>query len=404
MDLRYGEEYERFRAELREFLSGWPLTGEEALLSRAEQERIFRQRGIQRGYVYRSFPVEYGGSGQPHDPLKDRIIMEEYLRAAAPGNRLDQGAGLLAPTLLEFGTEEQKRRYLPATLAGTLRWCQGYSEPNAGSDLASLQATATLEGDHFVLRGQKIWTSAAKEAHMMFGLFRTEPDAPKHAGISYLLVDMTVPGIEVRPLKQMTGTLEFNEVFFDGARTPAANIIGRRGEGWAVSRATLKHERNLIGNPKLLTQQFDLLVEQARRTRRNGRPAIEDPGVRDRLAELEGYVRAVETCNLRMLSATLRGEELSVMLPMMMIKLYSTDVMQKVARAAYDLVGGDGLLEPDPREESYYDVTGTQSGAIYNYLFSIGPSIAGGASNIQRNIIGERGLGLPRDLRRSDAR
>jgi alkylation response protein AidB-like acyl-CoA dehydrogenase len=159
------------------------------------------------------------------------------------------------------------------------------------------------------------------------------------------------------------------------------------------------HERNLIGNPKLLSQQFELLVEQARRTRRGGRPALEDPGVRDRLAEIEGYVRAVETCNLRMLSATIRGEALEAMLPMLMIKLYSTDVMQRVARAAYDLVGGDGLLEPDEREQSVYDTSGTTSGAIYNYLFSLGPAIAGGASNIQRNIIGERGLGLPRDPR-----
>ena len=401
MDLRYGESYDAFRAELRAFLAGWPLTGAEAALSRAEQEQIFRRRGIERGYVYRSIPALYGGSGQPHDALKDRIIQEEYARTGAPGNRLDQGAGMLAPTLLQFGTEAQKRRFVPPTLAGTLRWCQGYSEPNAGSDLASLQATATLEGDAWVLRGQKIWTSNAREADMMFGLFRTEPGAAKHAGISYLLVDMKAPGIDVRPLKQMTGSMEFNEVFFDGARTPAENIVGRRGEGWAVSRATLVHERNLIGNPKLLTQQFDQLVARARTTLRGGRPAIEDSAVRDRLAEIEGYVRAVETCNLRMLSASVRGEELEVMLPMMMIKLYSTDVMQRVARAAYDLVGGDGLLEPDFREESVYDTTGTPSGAIYNYLFSLGPSIAGGASNIQRNIIGERGLGLPRDPKRT---
>jgi alkylation response protein AidB-like acyl-CoA dehydrogenase len=399
MDLRYGEEYEAFRAELREFLTGWPLTGAEVALPRAEQEQRFRQRGIARGYVYRGFPVEYGGSGQPHDVLKDRIIQEEYARTGAPGNRMDQGAGLLAPTLLEFGSEAQKRHFIPPTLAGSMRWCQGYSEPNAGSDLASLQATATLEGDVFVLRGQKIWTSNAREADMMFGLFRTEQDAPKHAGISYLLVDMHGPGIDVRPLRQMTGSMEFNEVFFDGARTPVENLVGRRGEGWGVSRATLKHERNLIGNPKLLSAQFEQLVERARRALRNGRPAIEEPGVRDRLAELEGYVRAVETCNLRMLSASVRGEELKAMLPMMMIKLYSTDVMQRVARAAYDLVGGDGLLEPDPREESVYDLTGTTSGAIYNYMFSLGPAIAGGASNIQRNIIGERGLGLPRDRR-----
>ena len=400
MDLRYGEAYDAFRAELRAFLAGWPLAGPEAALPQASQERIFRRRGIESGYVYRSFPKEYGGSGQPHDALKDRIIQEEYARSGAPGNRLDQGAGMLAPTLLQFGTEEQKLRFVPPTLAGTLRWCQGYSEPNAGSDLASLQATATLEGDSWVLRGQKIWTSNAREADMMFGLFRTEPGAPKHAGISYLLVDMKAPGIDVRPLKQLTGSMEFNEVFFDGARTPAGNIVGRRGEGWAVSRATLVHERNMIGNPKLLSEQWEQLLLRARTARRGGRAAIEDPGVRQRLAEIEGYVRAVETCNLRMLSATVRGEELEVMLPMMMIKLYSTDVMQRVARASYDLVGGEGLLEPDFREESIYDTTGTPSGATYNYLFSLGPAIAGGASNIQRNIIGERGLGLPRDQRR----
>jgi alkylation response protein AidB-like acyl-CoA dehydrogenase len=400
MDLRYGEAYDAFRAELREFLAGWPLRGPEAALPQASQEQIFRQRGIERGYVYRNIPREYGGAGQPVDALKDRIIQEEYARSGAPGNRLDQGAGMLAPTLLQFGTEEQKRRFIPPTLAGTLRWCQGYSEPNAGSDLASLQATATLEGDSWVLRGQKIWTSNAREADMMFGLFRTEPGAPKHAGISYLLVDMKVPGIDVRPLKQLTGSMEFNEVFFDGARTPAENIVGRRGEGWAVSRATLVHERNLIGNPKLLSEQWEQLLQRARTARRGGRPAIEDPGVRQRLAEIEGYVRAVETCNLRMLSASVRGEELEVMLPMLMIKLYSTDVMQRVACASYDLVGGEGLLEPDFREESVYDTTATTSGAIYNYLFSLGPAIAGGASNIQRNIIGERGLGLPRDLRR----
>ena len=399
MDLRYPAEYEAFRAEVRAFLAGWPLSGAEAALAPDEQALLFRQRGIERGYVYRGIPREYGGSGQPHDALKDRIILEEYARTGAPGNRIDQGTGMLAPTLLQFGTEAQKRRFIPPTLTGEMRWCQGYSEPNAGSDLASLQATATLEGDAWVLRGQKIWTSNAREADMMFGLFRTEPGAPKHAGISYLLVDMKAQGIDVRPLKQMTGSMEFNEVFFDGARTPAENIVGRRGEGWAVSRATLVHERNLIGNPKFLAQQFEQLVQRARSVRRGGRPAIEDPGVRDRLAEIEGYVRAVETCNLRMLSASVRGEEHQAMLPMLMIKLYSTDVMQRVACAAYDLIGGDGLLEPDFREESVYDTTGTTSGAVYNYLFTIGPAIAGGASNIQRNIIGERGLGLPRDRR-----
>ena len=399
MDLRYGDEYEAFRAELREFLTGWPLTGDEARLPLEEQEQIFRKRGIERGYVYRDFPAEYGGSGQPHDALKDRVIQEEYARTGAPGNKLDQGPGLFAPTLMEFGTEEQKRHFIPPTLEGSMRWCQGYSEPGSGSDLASLKTTAVVDGDDFVINGQKIWTSNAMHADYMFGLFRTDPEAGKHAGISYLIIDMKTPGVTVRPLRQLTGGTEFNEVFFDDARTPVTNIIGERGQGWAVSRATLKHERNLIGSPRLMGAQFDGLIERAKTIQRGGRPAIEDPAVRARIAEIHGYVRAAETTNLRMLSATVRGEELKAMLPMMMIKLYSTDVMQMIAKASYDLLGADGLLAPHEERDDVYSTSGTDSGAVHNYFFSLGPAIAGGASNIQRNIIGERGLGLPRDPR-----
>ncbi len=399
MDLSYGDRYEALRAELRDFLSGWPLTGAEAELPRAERERLFRKRGIEAGYVYRTIPAEYGGAGRESDPLLDRIIQEEYLRSGAPGNRLNQGPGLLVPTLLEFGTEEQKRRFIPPTLAGEMEWCQGYSEPGAGSDLASLQTTARLEGDEWVINGQKIWTSNAGEADYMFGLFRTEPEASKHAGISYLLIPMDQPGIDVRPLKQMTGSMEFNEVFFDDARAPAENVLGQRGEGWRISRATLVHERNLIGNPRLMTGQFEVLLQVARRVERDGRPAIESPAVRDRIAELEGYVRACETTNLRVLSASARGEELQVMLPMMMIKLFSTEVMKRIASLAYELLGSDGLLEPWAENDSIYDTSAEIRGVVHNFMYSLGPAIAGGASNIQRNIIGERGLGLPRDLR-----
>jgi alkylation response protein AidB-like acyl-CoA dehydrogenase len=399
MDLSYGERYEAFRAEVRAFLAGWPVSGDDARLPPAEQTRVFRKRGIERGYVYRDYPVEYGGSGQPHDALADRVLQEEYARSGAPGNQLDQGPGMLVPTLLEFGTEAQKRRFIPPTLEGRLRWCQGYSEPGSGSDLASLQTTAVRDGDDFVIHGQKIWTSNARHADWMFGLFRTDPNASRHAGISYLLVDMRAPGITVRPLRQITGGSEFNEVFFDGARTSSDNVVGGLGQGWAVSRATLRHERNLIGSPKLMGEQFELLLARARSTRRGGRPAIEDPAVRDRIAEIHGYVRAAETANLRMLSASVRGEEMKAFLPMLMIKLYSTDVMQRIAAAAWDLLGGDGLVEPAEPRDDIYSTTGTTSGAVHNFLFSLGPAIAGGASNIQRNIIGERGLGLPRDPR-----
>ena len=399
MDLKYSGEYEAFREAVREFLKGWPLRGEEARLPVAEQEALFRSRAIDAGFVYRDIPREYGGAGQEPNALKDAIVREEFYAAGAPGNLSTQGAGMLAPTLLEFGTEAQKRRFVPPALTGEERWCQGYSEPGSGSDLASLQCSARLDGGEWGINGQKIWTSNAREAHFMFGLFRTEPDAPKHAGISYLLVDMKSPGIEVRPLKEMTGGMDFNEVFFDDVRIPAENIVGKRGEGWAVSRATLVHERNLIGNPNMLRETFDDLVALARRSRRGGRPALEDPHVRQRIAEIEGFVRTAETSNMRQFTASVRGEPLKAMRAMMMNKLYTTDTVQMIQRAAYDLLEADGMLAPTAEDVASWKRSTTRTGWVEAYIFSLGPAIAGGASNIQLNIIGERGYGLPRDVR-----
>ncbi len=397
MDLEYSEAYRAYRDEVRRFLAGWPLTGDEAKLPRDEQEAIFRQRGVEAGFVYRTIPKAFGGAGQEPDELKDQIVVEEFHKADAPGDLRSQGAGLLAPTLLEFGTEEQKRRFVPKALSGEESWCQGYSEPGSGSDLASLSCTGREDGEDFVLNGQKIWTSNADEADWMFGLFRTEPDQSKHGGISYLLVDMRTPGIDVRPLTTLTGGLEFNEVFFDDVRVPMANLVGRRGEGWAVSRATLIHERNLIGNPNMLRDTWNDLVELARRTDRGGRPAIEDPHVRQRLVEIEGYVRAQKTSTMLQFTAQLRGEMLEVMRPMMMNKLYSTDTTQRIVECAYDLLGADGLLAPGDEDIAGWLRNTTATGWVEAYLFSLGPAIAGGASNIQLNIIGERGYGLPRD-------
>ncbi|MBK7947438.1 MAG: acyl-CoA dehydrogenase family protein [Deltaproteobacteria bacterium] len=400
MDLTYSTAHEAFRARVKTFLEGWPLKGAEAERPLAEQEAIFRNRGIEAGFVYRHVPKRYGGSEQPRDAIEDQIIQEEFYRAGAPRDLTSQGAGMLVPTLLEFGTEAQKARYIPPALRGEESWCQGYSEPGSGSDLASLQCQARLEGDEWVLKGQKIWTSGAQRAHMMFGLFRTEPNAKKHEGISYLLVPMNTKGIEVRPLREMTGGYEFNEVFFDDARIPADHIVAARGQGWQVSRATLVHERNLIGNPFMMREAFQDLVELARSRRRNGRPAIEDPSVRQRLAEIEGYVRASETSNLRQFSAAQRGEMAKVMRPVLMNKVFSTDTMQRIARCAYDLIGGDGVLAPQEEELHGWGRRSTPSGWVLQYIFSMGPAIAGGATNIQLNIIGERGYGLPRDLHR----
>jgi alkylation response protein AidB-like acyl-CoA dehydrogenase len=401
MNLEYALEHETFRESVLTFLEGWPLEGAEADLSLEEREAIFRKRGIAAGLVYRGVPTKYGGSEQAHDAIKDQIIREEFYRAGAPRDLTTQGAALLAPTLLEFGTEAQRERYVQRALTGEENWCQGYSEPGSGSDLASLQCQGRLEGDEWVLNGQKIWTSGAQRADMMFGLFRTEPEAKKHAGISYLLVPMDAPGIDVRPLREMSGGYEFNEVFLTDVRIPAENIIGVRGQGWQISRATLVHERNLIGNPFMIREAFDDLVELARSRDRNGRPAIEDADIRQRLAEIEGYVRASETSNMMQFTAANRGETHKVMRPMMMNKVLSTDTTQRIMKCAFDLLGSDGLLAPLEEELGTWRRTTTATGWVMQYMFSMGPAIAGGATNIQLNIIGERGYGLPRDLRQT---
>ncbi len=400
MDLRLGAKYETFRTEVREFLAAnWPLRGAEAELPAGQQEKRLRERALARGYVYRHFPRVYGGSEQPADALEDMILDQEFAAVGAARDIRGIGPAMLAPTLLDCGNEAQRTRFIPPTLRGDMRWCQGYSEPGAGSDLASLASRAVLEGDSWLINGHKIWTSDAVGADYMFGLFRTEPDAPKHAGISYLLIDMRSAGIEVRPLRQMTGGAEFNEVFFSDVRIPADSIVGRRGEGWKVSRSTLKHERNLIGDPRFLRNAFEAVVELARRTPRNGRPALEDAHVRQRLAEIEGYVASQEYSIQRQLSAALRGAEAAVLLPGLMNKLYSTDTSQRITRLAFDLLGADGLTAPLPDEYGMGSRVRTPGGWVAQYMFAIANSIAGGASNIQRNIIGERGLGLPRDQR-----
>jgi len=400
MDLRYGERYESFREQVREFLrEQWPLRGAEGERPLDARERLFRERALARGYLYRHFPRVYGGSEQPADALEDSILDQEFRAAGAPRDIRGIGPAMLAPTLLDCGNEAQRLRFIPPTLRGDLRWCQGYSEPGAGSDLASLSSRAVLDGDSWIVNGHKIWTSDAQHADCMFGLFRTEPDAGKHEGISYLLIDMRTPGILVRPLRQMSGGAEFNEVFFTDVRIPADSIVGRRGEGWKVSRSTLKHERNLIGDPRFLRNSFDALVELTRRSSRNGRPAIEDAHVRQRLAEIEGYVWSQEYSGLRQLSAALRGEEAKALLPILMNKLHSTDTMQRITRLAFDLLGADGLVAPGPEEYEMASQLRTPGGWVAQYMFAIANSIAGGASNIQRNIIGERGLGLPRDAR-----
>jgi len=398
MDLTYSEEHEAYRAEVRAFVeANWPPADTDT--PSPEQERAFRELAVERGYLYRDVPKDLGGSQQPDDVIQERIIKEEFVAREAPGYIGLPGPAMLAPTMLEWGTPELCQRFIPPTLRLELTWCQGYSEPGAGSDLAAVASRAELDGDEFVVNGHKVWTSNAHTADFMFGLFRTEPEASKHAGLSYLLIDMKSDGISVSPLRQMNGSLEFNEVHFSDVRVPADQILGKRGEGWKVSRSTLVHERKLIGDENYTRRLFTGLLEIAREARLGGRPAIEDPGIRRELSRIEGYLEAQNHTNLRQLSAIAKGDQLKVMVPMLITKLHSTNLTQRMTRLAADLIGDQNLLMPNEEEAEAYRPELTAAAWVSQYMFAIATSIAGGASNIQRNIIGERALGLPRDLR-----
>ena len=406
MDLSYSEEYERFRAEVREFLEeNWteedrnanpPPDGQAALMGAVvrtdERATAFRIKAIERGYLYRHLPRMWGGGEQPFDPLKSAIISEEFRAAKAPGEMVGQGASMLAPTLVEHGTEAQKKQFVRDTLLGKILWCQGYSEPGSGSDLASLRTKAELDGDFWVVNGQKIWTSNAKEAHWMFALVRTEPEASKHDGISYLLIDMKTPGLDVRPLRQMTGDADFSEVFFDSVRVPKENLVGPRGKGWQVSRSTLKHERALIGGTAITRRTLDGLVMVAQNAQLRGHAAIKNPVLRDRLVQLETRLLAGEYNGYRLLTMQSRGEDQG--LAGMVMKLFTTQLGYDVSRTALDVLGDRGALGRG-------DYNTPDMGMFsYSYMWALGILIAGGTANIQRNIIAERGLGMPRDSKK----
>jgi alkylation response protein AidB-like acyl-CoA dehydrogenase len=403
MDLSYSAEYQEFREEVRRFLrENWTAEDKQAApppdqraammgasLRTDECATRFRIKAIERGYLYRHVPKRYGGGEQPADPLKAAIIHEEFRKAEAPAEIMGQGPSMLVPTLVEHGTEEQKQYFIKDTLLGRISWCQGYSEPGSGSDLASLRTKAELDGDFWVVNGQKIWTSNADTSDWMFCLVRTEPNAPKHDGISYLLIDMKTAGLDVRPLRQMTGDADFNEVFFDNVRVPMKNLVGKRGEGWRVSRSTLKHERNLIGSSLLTRRTLDGIVMVAQFTNRQGKPAIKDAVLRDRLIDLESRVLASEYHNYRLLTMQVRNQDPG--LAGLVTKLYGTTLSYDIAKLAMDTLGDRGLLAPG-------EASAPGMGMFINaYMWSLGVLIAGGTANIQRNVIGERGLGLPRD-------
>jgi alkylation response protein AidB-like acyl-CoA dehydrogenase len=312
------------------------------------------------------------------------IFHEEYVRAAAPGRVSVMGEGLLGPTLIHYGTEAQKARFLPPILAGTELWCQGYSEPDAGSDLANVTTRAVRDGDEWVITGQKVWTSLAHQSDWCFAVCRTDPESRRHKGLSYLLVPMDQPGVEVRPIMQLTKTSEFNEVFFDGARTHRDNIVGAEGEGWRVALATLAFERGvaLLGHQLGFVREFQRIVAVAQA---NGRSR--DPVIRQRLAQAHAELTIMRYNTLRSLS----GIDGPVAPPEASIaKLYWGSWHRRLGELAIDVIGPAALVL-EGNDPAAYELDEFQR----PFLFSRAETIYGGSNQIQRNIIGERVLGLP---------
>ena len=394
MDLALGPTHLAFRDEVRGFLEShrgrWPKPGDDRAALLAWQRLL-----IEHGYAARTMPKAYGGFGAEPDIIRSRLIAETFVAAGAPGPLADQGISMLAPTLLELGTEAQKERWIGPTLRGEVRWCQGYSEPGAGSDLANLSTSAVDDGDDFIINGQKIWTSTAAQADMMFALIRTEVGAPKHAGISYLIFSMKTPGIEVRPLVDMTGAAGFNEVFFTDVRVPKSQIVGARGEGWRVANATLKHERGMLGDPNAAETRLAAIVQLMREETVGGERLIDNPLMLDRLMRLQGEVLAMKFHGLRLITASLKGEPPG--LASLVVKLRGCELNHRLAAFAIDALGELGVLQADSPHVRARGVWQQR------YMFDLGLIIGGGTAQIQKNIIAERGMGLPREPKTLDA-
>lgn len=396
MDLSYGAEAEAFRTEVRGFLKDSWRPGERRGAELKDYIQAFRRAGVEKGYLYRSVPKRYGGSEQPVDVIRAQVIREEFGRTRAPAEVGGNGVNMTVPTLLEKGSEEQRELFIRKTIDGEYVWGQGYSEPGSGSDLASVRTRGELsaDGSRWIINGQKIWTSQGMQSTHMFMLVRTEPGAAKHDGITYLLIDLAQPGITRRPIRQMTGEEgdhTFCEFFFDDAEAPVGWQVGERGQGWQVSRTTLKHERASIGSADGLGSQFRKLVELAHEVGRIG-----DPLVRDALARIEGYVLSHRYTSFRLFSCAAAGEEPGPVA--LMMKLYLTEIGHEMALLAQDLIGEHGFFEPAGAGGRATRGARGPEKWLDQIMGSLGNSIAGGTSNIQRNIIGERGLGLPRDL------
>jgi alkylation response protein AidB-like acyl-CoA dehydrogenase len=393
MDLNLTAEESLFRDELRTWLQvnvpkDWAEWREKPLEEAFPRLRAW-QRKLQEGrWAAVSWPKEYGGRGATL--MQQAIFWEEMARAEAPPMANALGLGLIGPTIIAYGSDAQKKRFIPKILSAEEIWCQGFSEPNAGSDLAGLQTEARLDGDHYIVNGQKVWTSFGIFGNWCELVVRTDPNVPKHKGLTVLLVDMSSPGIDVRPLRQMTGESEFCELFFRDVRVPAENVLGKVNDGWNVAVSTLMYERGSFGARLhlLFKRNIDRLIALSRMVQRNGHPAAGDPLIRQKLAQCFGEIEIMRWNQLRafsrITSTGVPGPEGSI------LKIFWSELNQRVQQVAQELLGPYGQLAAGDRDAVDKGIWS------YGYLRTRGNTIEAGTSEVQRNIIGHFVLGLPR--------
>lgn len=393
MDLNLTPEERQFRDELRAWLDAnvpkdWAQWREKPLEETFPYLRAWQRKLDGGRWAAVSWPKEYGGRSATL--MQQAIFWEEMSRVQAPPMANALGLGLIGPTIIACGTEEQKKRFVPKILSAEEIWCQGFSEPNAGSDLAGLQTEARLAGEHYVVNGQKVWTSYGVFGDWCELVVRTDPNVPKHKGLTVLLVDMKSPGVEVRPLRQITGENEFCELFFRNVRVPVENVLGKVNDGWNVAVSTLMYERGSYGARLhlLFKRNIDRLIELAHAFPKNGHPAASDPRMRQKLAQCYGEIEIMRLNQLRAFSritATgVPGPEGSIQ------KIFWSELNQRLQQVAQELLGPYGQLAAG--DERAVD-NGIWS---YGYLRTRGNTIEAGTSEVQRNIIGHFVLGLPR--------
>ena len=384
MDFEFSTEYEDFRKELRSFAENDMPEGFDPDEADKDEIQGIRQKIAKKGWLTLPWPEEYGGMGAPH--LKQMVFNEETAYRRIPAN--DNAISMLGPILMLEGTDEQKQKFLPPIAKAEVRWAQGYSEPQSGSDLASLQTRAVEDGDDFVINGTKIWTSGAHEADWLFMLARTDPDAPKHRGISFLLVDMKAPGVEVRPIIDMAGRHNFNQLFFDNVRVPKQNLVGEYNRGWYVGARLLDFERSGVNRSASARRTLEEITDFAKNNTLNGKAMSSISRVKNNLANMAIEVEVSRMISYRIGYLQSKGEVFNK--EASMGKMFGTEMVQRIYSAGMDMLGLYGTLQQGSK---WAPLNGRiQKG----YLASYSATIAAGTSEIQRNVVATRGLGLPR--------